>query len=191
MKLIDRIWRDEDGAAAVEYAIISTLLIVVMLAIIELAFVLYQWQAAEKATIVGARKAAVVAPPASLVDFDGTGAGMPVGTPCMASGGGPIAACNFAPITCSGTACGAGWPLIFNEMRAVLPNLTAANVRITYAPNGLGFVGSGPLPVTITVQLFNYTYSMEALSMFEPIFSTTTTIPPSPATTIGESLGVL
>ncbi len=45
-------------------------------------------------------------------------------------------------------------------MRAVLPDIGPQNVEITYATNGLGYVGRpAPVPVDVTLRLVGYEYT--------------------------------
>jgi Flp pilus assembly protein TadG len=62
-----RRWRDERGAAAVEFALISTILFVVLFAIIEFGIALNQYQIFVQAAREGARQAAVGADNASVL----------------------------------------------------------------------------------------------------------------------------
>jgi hypothetical protein len=191
------LWRDESGATAVEFGIVLTLLLLSTFGVIELGILLAQFNAGEKATQVGVRRAATSNFVASgLASFDGTGgvSPPPTGTPCMDAAGNTISACSFTPVTCISSGCSAfgfsstAFSAIVADMRRVDPWITAANVQIQYAPNGLGFVGRpNGLPVTVTVSLINLSYRYVVIGALAHL-GTTRTLPPFTATLIGEDL---
>jgi Flp pilus assembly protein TadG len=53
------VWRDEEGAAAVEFAIVASLFFMLVFAIIDFGFGFYTWNGSTHAAREGARKAAV------------------------------------------------------------------------------------------------------------------------------------
>jgi len=195
-----KLWRTEEGGTLVEYAMVLPLLMALTFGVVDLGYILFQFQGASKASIVGARKAVILDQVAGgLANFSGTGnlALYPIGTSCMDPATfKAIGPCDFGSITCTSTGCTganagaintASFNSIVAEMQKVLPQLQATNVSISYAANGLGFVGF-PVPSTITVRIVGLTYQTFALSAFEPVFPGLLTIPPSPATLIGEDL---
>ena len=58
--------RNEDGAAAVEFAIVATLFFMLVFGIIDFGFAFHSWNNAANAAREGARKAAVTADPAAI-----------------------------------------------------------------------------------------------------------------------------
>src|SRR4249919_3631490 len=58
--------RGEDGAAAVEFAIVATLFFMLVFGIIDFGFAFHSWNNAANAAREGARKAAVSADPAAI-----------------------------------------------------------------------------------------------------------------------------
>jgi hypothetical protein len=191
------LWRDETGASAVELGIVLSLLLLSTFGVIEFGILLAQYNAGEKATQIGVRRAVTanfVAP--GLATFDGTGGASPPapGTPCMDASGNTIAACSFTPVTCTGGGCSAfgfsaaAFNAIVTDMLKVDPWITAANVQIQYAPNGLGFVGRpGGLPVTVTVSLVNLTYTYAVIGALAGL-GASQTLPPFTASLTGEDL---
>jgi hypothetical protein len=192
------LWRDETGGTAVELGVVLTMLLLSTFGIIEFGILLAQYNAGEKATQIGVRRAVTssfVAP--GLASFDGTGGTSPppTGTPCMDAGGNTISACNFTPVTCVSAGCSGAFGFsatafnaIVTDMRRVDPWITAQNVQIQYAPNGLGFVGRpGGLPVTVTVALINLSYSYVVIGALAGL-GASRTLPPFTATLTGEDL---
>lgn len=168
--------RGEDGAALIEAALILPVLLMLVFALADLS--LYFWQAslARKAADLGVRAATVsdaVAEGPGLT-YSESGSywfGLPPGLSCrpVPGGGSP---CPAFSVRCSGRAaclcedgrCGFRYSAaklapILAAMRAVLPGLSAENVEVGYATNGLGYVGRPPpVPVDVTVRIVGYRY---------------------------------
>ncbi len=172
--LLGVLWRRSEGAAAIEFALVCIPLLLITIGIMEFAFALFQWNAAEKATQMGVRMAVVSTPVAGgLNTFDGTGGGTSPGeeppadfvntanAPIVCTGNGASGSCTNAAAsgTYTGTYQGAVHTRIVNRMRLIFPRIAASNVAVEYYFTGLGFVGRpcGPVP-SVTVRLQNLTF---------------------------------
>jgi hypothetical protein len=151
------------------------LFIVVTLGTVDVAYMLFEWDLANKAAYVGARTAVVSDPVAQNITnptytstqsqnirqlcFDpATGnATSPANCPT------PSAVCTPAA---SGGSCtnsytfdDAALALILGNMQAIFPRLQRQNVQISYTTNGLGFVlQPGGLPMNVTVSITGMTH---------------------------------
>ena len=168
--LLGVLWRRSEGAAAIEFALVCIPLLLITIGIMEFAFALFQWNAAEKATQMGVRMAVVSTPMvAGLNTFDGTGGGKTAGeeppATFMATSGTPIVCNDSGNLgNCTGGIAGitgfdaAGHTRIVDRMRLIFPRIAAENVAVEYFFMDLGFVGRpcGPVP-SVTVRLQNLT----------------------------------
>ena len=167
--------RREEGAALVEAALVLPVLLLLVLGLTEIS--LYFWNAAlaSKAVQLGARRAVVssavaVGPgldPAESTEFWD---GLPPGTRCFPVAGAASPCpdfsveCDVAGCRCLRGLCGfrlAATRLrpILTAMQAVLPEIRADNLRVTYTTNGLGHVTRpGPAPVDVRVTLVGLHY---------------------------------
>jgi TadE-like protein len=173
-----RLARDQDGAILVEATVTMTVLLVFVLGSIDFLVAFYQWNAAAKALLVGARIAAVSDPVADgLNNLSVAVAGpfMPAGAPMPSF----VVRCDGAARTCTcegactgitgyndaamntivfgrgSSSCSDATSLYYAGMCDIFPRITAANVVIVYAQTGLGYVGrpNGPVPtISITLQ---------------------------------------
>lgn len=179
--------REEDGAALIEAALILPMLLIIVFGLADLSLYFWQRGLATKAVDLGVRAAivsdAVAQGPGLTPSYSASyWFGMPPGARCFPNGeaaaepgnagGCPSfsVTCDFARgCDCPDVSCGfrfsrANLAPILAAMRAVLPRLEPANLRITYTTNGLGYVGRPPpVPVDVTVQIV-------ALA-FDPIFA--------------------
>ncbi len=167
--------RDESGAALIEAALILPVLLLLVFAVVEISLYLWNAELAAKAVQLGLRRAIVadavawgpgLDPGESAGYWDGLTPGLRCapadGSPCprftvTCSLSGPCAcrgdACRFTPVPAHGAP-------ILAAMRAVLPGIGPGNVEITYATNGLGYVGRpAPVPVDVTLRLVGYDYT--------------------------------
>lgn len=182
---------DEDGANTVEMALSLMVVVILTLGTCDLALALWQWNQAEKATHLGARRAAVsdfVAP--QLAGWQGP-TSVKAGTPCW---NGTIDICALAdnPLTCTSTSCTGGgidqnaFNLILADMQQIYPRIEPENLVIEYTFNGLGFVGRpGGLPVDVTVRLTDMTFEFIVLDALVGM-SKQIAMPPFAATLVGE-----
>jgi hypothetical protein len=183
-----RLWRDQDGAVLVEATVTMTVLLVFVLGSIDFLFAFYQWNAATKALLLGARIAAVSDPVAdglNLLSVTAASTAAPLGASMPAF----AVRCDGAAATCTCTgfcdgfrgydsramntivfgrgssSCGDAGSIYYAGMCDILPRITAANVVIVYAQTGLGYVGrpNGPAP-TISIALQNLPFQFYFLA---------------------------
>lgn len=186
MKWIYRLRNSEEGAAVIEYALVAPLLFMLTFGIAEFALIFWQWNAAEKATHLGARLAATRGPVMIGVPDCGVATALRAGTNCRY-----VAGSDSWVITCDGSAPGAScdaaqMAVIVTDMQAIFPRIQLANVIFEFRGVGLGFVGRGSPVPAISVSLQNLTYEYVALAAFTGVASIN--LPPFRATLIGEDL---
>ena len=145
------ILRSDDGASAVEFALVLPLLLLLLFGIIDAGRYMWDINRAEKAAQMGVRTAVVTNFVSSAVDVDYVGQ---CATPLQA--GDPIPASCFTQITCSrtganatctsGTANTTAFNAVLTRIQAFMPEVQAANLQIIYSPSGLGYAGdpNGP-----------------------------------------------
>jgi len=197
-----QLYADQDGGVLVEATIVIVLFLVFVLGSVDFLMAMYQWNAAAKATAVGARIAAVSSPVSSdLSTMTGLGGGVVPGDPmpaftrtCTAGActGGTYsaAAMNTIVFGRGSNACGDHTSFYNTGMCDVFWRIKPANVVIKYESTGLGYAGrpGGPVP-TITVSLQNINFEfffLRGLLGFGDI-----TIPAMTTTITGEDLSSL
>ncbi|WP_162240591.1 TadE/TadG family type IV pilus assembly protein [Methylobacterium sp. Leaf108] len=176
-------WRSQDGAALVEAALVLPLLVAIVFALADLSLYFWQKSLATKAATLGVRAAIVadsVAEGPGLTPAESASYwfGLPPGALCWPGaadqGGvlcpsfsvtcGPAHGCACPEVSCRFGFSQANLAPILTVMQAVLPRLKPDNLRITYATNGLGYVGRPPpVPVDVTVRIVDLA--------FDPIFA--------------------
>ena len=145
---------DEGGASLVEFALVVTLFLFLLLGIIDFGRIGHMWVGANKATQLAARLAAV-RPPAcpGVPQFNVRGTALsPPAFGALCRAGSDI--CLPAPVVaCQGVATNATALEIYTAIRPLAPTTTIDQMRYTYAfdPN-LGFLG-GPYVPMVTVEL--------------------------------------
>ena len=189
-------WHDRTGSMFVEYAIVLPLFISLMLGTVDVAYMLFEWDLANKAAYVGARTAVVSSPVAQQIttnltynasagqlcfnpangsantDSNGNDYCPTVSSVCTASGGG---SCTNG-YTFDSTA----FATILGNMQAIFPRLQQQNVRISYQTNGLGFaLQPGGLPMNVTVSITGMTHQFFFISSI--LSGTISAAPPIPA----------
>ena len=174
----DKFWTNHSGAIAAEFALVLPLLLIFLFGIIDVGRAMWTWNQAEKATQAGARFA--VATDMVSIGLRGysfaTSGGLGQGT--------AIPEASFGGATCTsiGCACNAGAtcpPLgaldtvafgrIVDRMRAMMPEIQAANVIVEYGYSGLGYAGdpNGPdVAPLVTVRLVNMRFQPVTLLVF-------------------------
>jgi Flp pilus assembly protein TadG len=157
-----RFLADESGANLVEFALVVSLFLFLLFAIIDFGRIGHTWVAANKATQLAARLAAVRPPACSGVptmNLRGSTASPPAFGALCRSGANVCAV--PATVTCDGSAANATALEIFNAVRPLVPaGTTIGQMQYTYAfdPN-LGFLG-GPYVPMVTVEFtdVNFTF---------------------------------
>jgi len=169
--------RSESGASAAEFALVLPLLLVLLFGILDAGRYMWQINAAEKATQMGARMAVVTDPLASglaSANYVGVTAGgvtLTQGDRIPAAALGQLSCgnggCCTASFTCTapypavGTFNATAFSTIVNRMKAFKPDITAANVRIDYSGSGLGYAGDPngmEIAPLVTVSLTGVTF---------------------------------
>ena len=203
--LLTRLRKDTAGATMVEFAIVISLLLLVVGGLFDFTFAYWQWNMAIKAVERGARIAAVSNPVASglaTMNTITTTAGQPY------PAGSFDCVCNGATSSCTG-ACGAYTAAAMNTivygrgngaacnraapnvyaigMCNLDPSISPAKVIVEYSATGIGFQGQpcGPIP-TITVQLQNVQFGYFFLRGLMNLANAT--FPPVKSTITGEDL---
>jgi hypothetical protein len=186
--LFSRLVREQRGTTAVEFGLVCLVFVSMLLGVIDMGRLAWRINTAKAATREGVRLA-VVSPIIStyMADYDGSGT----------LGGGAVVpdmafVCSGANSTCAGPG-GTGFDTttfgaVLAKMQAYDPDITAANVVITYRHVGLGKVGNPYAPdmePLVTVSLTGVTFQSAALQIFgvQPF-----TLPATASTLSGESL---
>ncbi|MGE0662164.1 MAG: TadE/TadG family type IV pilus assembly protein [Hyphomonadaceae bacterium] len=185
MRSFLRFRQNQTGAALVEHTLVFMMLMILTFGLIEFGIVLYQYNAAEKATAVGARFIATRGPVVTGLPDCGPGVnvnGMNAGATCPATNWETV--CNAsAP---SGGCQAAVLNALVVEMQRFSPDIEAQNVQVVLRGAGLGFVGRGsPVPM-VTVRLTGMQYDFIALD--DLLGFGTLTMPGFDATVVGEDL---
>jgi Flp pilus assembly pilin Flp len=155
-------WTDESGANLVEFSLVVTLFLFLLLGIIDFGRIGHAWVGANKATQIAARLAAVRPPACAGVptrNDRGTAEAPPAfGALCRA---GPGICANPGTVSCQGNATNATAQEIFAAIRPLVPpGTTIGQMRYSYAFDpGLGFLG-GPYVPMVTVEFtdVNFTF---------------------------------
>ena len=150
-KLASRLWRDAHGAGAAEFALVLPLFLVLLFGIIDAGRFMWAVNQAEKATQVGARIAIVTtAVSPDLITADYAGPSLAAGELIPASALGRFT-CTSTGCTCSVSPCPvtsgsvdstAFTTVLVSRMAEIMPELSAANVQVSYSGSGFGFAGS-------------------------------------------------
>lgn len=177
---------DRSGATLVEYTLIFALLMVLTFGLIEFGVALYQYNAAEKATAIGARYVATRGPVFTGLPDCGVATTAAPGTTCdnVAGSSGWTRTCNAsAPAAgCQAAVLNA----LVARMQQFAPEVGAQNVQVVLRGAALGFVGRGsPVPM-MTVRLTGMTYDF--IAMDDLIGLGSLTMPSFDATVTGEDL---
>jgi Flp pilus assembly protein TadG len=183
----NRFSRDSRGTSLLEFTLVFPVVMLAALGTLDVAYMLFDWAAANKATFVGARRAVVLDPVATEVtDLTYSTADTQMGKACSDPATGaadPTSDCPTVTTVCTPAATGGSctngytWnetaftnpppttpldsPLsgIFDQMHKVFPRVQRQNVQISYQTNGLGFVGRPDgLPMNVTVSIRCMTY---------------------------------
>lgn len=171
--------RQDSGASLVEFGLVVLIFLFLIFAIIDFGRLAHTWAAAQKATQIASRIAAVRPPACTGVpelNQRGSATAAGFGSLCRAGAG---TCATPAVATCTGTAANATASEVYTAIRPLLPaGSTVANISFTYAPDpNLGFLG-GPYVPVVTVDLvgleFNFVSNLGRL--IAPITGTTTTL---------------
>jgi Flp pilus assembly protein TadG len=195
-----RLGTDRAGASAAEFALVLPLLILLLFGIIDAGRLLYEVNRAEKATQMGARYAIVTnVIPTQVIDEDYTGTAN-----CDDDGDGTYENCvtgsdvrnpaALGLLTCTSSSCicttspcpsnaaipAASFTNLVNRMKAMRPDIAAANVQVQFRGSGVGFAGDPTgmdvVPL-VTVRLVDMQFRpivlFGAITFSLPAFATT------------------
>lgn len=154
-RLVAHLARSDAGASAAEFALVLPLLLLLLFGVIDAGRFMWDMNRAEKATQVGARVAIVTTPVSSDL-INARYANTTVnGVTIKAGELIPAAALDNLVCTSSGCTCepaggqcptqnGAVDSTTFNDvivarMQAIMPDIDASNVKVTYSGSGFGF----------------------------------------------------
>ncbi|MBX9746715.1 MAG: pilus assembly protein [Hyphomonadaceae bacterium] len=163
MKRLARFRKCDSGAVLIEQTLVFAMLMVLTFGLIEFGLVLYQYNAAETATSVGARFVATRGPIVTGVSDCGVSTSANAGTRCST-----VSGSSGWSIVCNASAPAAGCQAealnqLVAEMQRFAPNIEAQNVQVELRGAGLGFVGRGaPVPM-VTVRLTGMSYEFVAI----------------------------
>lgn len=180
-RIIRRTIRDEQGASAVEFALLVPVMLLIFFTILDVAAYAFAINLGEKSTQMGARLAVVTdSVDSAMEDFEFVGQTVggvtyTQGDRIQASALG-VETCTTSGCTCT-PACpwtashdSAAFNRILARVQRIYPRVTAANLVIEYRGSGLGYAGDPAgmdiAPLT-TVKLQNMTYPPMALSVFK------------------------
>lgn len=169
-------WRNTEGAALIEAALILPVLLLLVFALVDLSLYFWQRTLVAKAADLGVRTAIVsasvaVGPGLTPSESASYWFGLPPGAACrsISEGASPCPAfsvecdlrqaCRCGEGRCGFTFASANLAPILSSMRSVLPQLKPENVQVRYATNGIGHVGRPPpVPVDVTVRIIGLRY---------------------------------
>lgn len=192
-----RFRRDETGATLIEGMIAVPVVLLVITAMIEFSYAVWQWNQTVKAVQLGARLAAVSTPvPPNLDTLSSDFLGIDQGNAVPA---------NYLAVTCGAgaTACAADElnrlvrgsdgvcnPFYGNTVPGVCdfnPSIQPENIRITYHRSFLGYVGRPAGPVaTVTLEVRDLKFNLPFIGRFVGI--NTIDIPAHPVSVTSEDL---
>ncbi|QDZ08648.1 pilus assembly protein [Sphingomonas panacisoli] len=175
MRTLRAFWRATDASTAVEFALLSPLLLTLMIGTIDIGRYLWTVNRAQKATQMGARWAvATDVVPSGLATYDfAVAGGIPQGDPipassftsakCSSTLSGTVT-CVCVPTTCPG---GSGvntaaFNRILFQMQQYYPEITADKLKVNYEYSGLGYAGDPngiQVQPLVTVQLVGMTFA--------------------------------
>jgi Flp pilus assembly pilin Flp len=206
--MIRNLLRDERGSNSVELAFVIPALILLTFGIVDFGRAVFDWNAVEKATQIGARET-VIRDPIALPIKDYFGCNVPtsadVGLLCVDPAGGIRSQCNFGTVVCTSTGCRrngaaiastkvdqATFNAIVAEMRRSLPGLEPENVTLTYRSSKLGFIGkpNGPVP-EVTAEVSGVPFDFLGLDLFgslRPVYGGNWSAPTLSTTLTAEDL---
>lgn len=155
MGRVRKLLTDVGGATLVELSLVFPILLTLTFGLAEFGLALWQYNAAERATVAGARYVATRGPllTTDVPDCFVTVADGLAGTPCheVLVGQSPSSVVCYGPSFsgCDATVA-AG---LVAEMQRFAPFIEADNVAVEFSPSRFGFVGLGrPIPL-VTVKL--------------------------------------
>jgi Flp pilus assembly pilin Flp len=195
--LMQRFLREERGATLVEGMIAVPVVLLVITAMIEFSYAVWQWNQTVKAVQLGARLAAVSTPvPTNLdgltADFTGLDQGNAVPNTYVAvTCGADAAACDTDELNRlvmgSDGVCNPFYGSTVPGICDFNPNIQPENIRITYHRSYLGYIGRPAGPVaTVTLEVRDLRFNLPFIGRFVGI--NTIDIPAHPVSITSEDL---
>lgn len=188
MRYFQRLLKDRCGASLAEFAILLPLFSLFTFAILEVGYLMWQFQqgaiASKQAVRIATTRSLVAA--GTLPDC-GVVTALPPGTLCSNVSGSD----SWGPIVCNGAgvgnaACGPDIARIAQEITRFYPRATEENIEIVLSGAGLGFVGLGkPVPM-VTVRFVDVEFDFIVLSGLAGF--TSFTMPPLSASAPAEDM---
>jgi len=206
--MIRNLMHDERGSNSVELAFVIPALILLTFGIIDFGRAVFDWNAVEKATQIGARET-VIRDPVALPIKDYFACNVPtsadVGLLCADPAGGIRSECDFGTVVCTSSGCTrngaaiastnvdqATFNAIVAAMQSALPGLTTQNVTLTYKSSKLGFIGkpNGPVAeVTAAVSGVPFDFlGLDLLGSLSSVYGGNWTVPTLSTTLTSEDL---
>ncbi len=190
LKLIRKLLIEESGATAVEFALSIGIFLVAVFSAIDLSLYSYGVNRQQAATYAAARFA-ITSPPIaaglSQIDVTGVAAGFPV--PSERVPDFRCAGAGASSFTCTpGSTVSAPASALLGRIQAVMPEVQARNVTVSYVHVGLGLVGNpvgtntDPL---VSVEISGVEFRPVILSAFTPV---AITLPPTKVSLLAEDL---
>lgn len=204
--MLRNLLRDDRGSNTVELAYVVPSLILLTFGIVDFGRAVFDWNAVEKATQIGAREA-IIRDPVAVPIKDYFECNTPsdttvVGLLCADPGGGIRSECDFGTVVCTLSGCTrngsaitsgevdeATFDAIVAEMQGALPRLEPENVTLTYRSSKLGFIGKpdGPVP-EVTAEVGDVPFDFLGLDVFSPIYGGTWNVPTLSTTLTAEDM---
>lgn len=188
---------DDSGAVLIEGLLVVPILMLVMAAMVELGFLMFQWNQTVKAMQIGARQLAVSDPilanlDAFAEDLEDLDAGLPMPAAIVTvSCGAGAAACDADGmgrlIEGSDGVCDPDLAGSLSGMCDFFPVISADNVRVTYERAGLGYVGRPAGPV-LTIRVESVGLTFDFLMLDALIGANVITMPAHAVTITSEDL---
>lgn len=156
------------GTAAVEFAFVAPVLLVLTIGIVELGMVLLEYHRMGEATRRGTREAVIETPIAQLTNLTASSIECqgPIGSVSCPSGSMTLdAETTFSRVV--------------TPMQDILPGLSDANVFVAYSDSAITdpTVTPGIITPTVTVEIRNHSYTYIILANLVPGLSATLTMP--------------
>jgi hypothetical protein len=164
MRQLRKMLRRRDGGVALEFALISPLLLTVSLGALEIAMIIYDFHAATEATRRGVRQA-ITAPPVATLSNLGNNT-------ITCSGSGNSVSCSPGSVRSAES-----FADIVGEIRAMAPVIRIDNVRVSYRASGVVVDAAGVFATPlVTVSLVDVRHDFVALKLI-PGMPTSMTYP--------------
>ena len=175
MTSVKRLRCDETAASALEFALVLPILLMFMIGTIDVGRLMWSWNRAEKAAQVGARVAIVTdMVPATLASQN-------FALNNAVPGGDPVPTSQFSSTVCNNSDCTNGWGYnsaafteIVRRMQVIMPEISPADVTVTYDNVGLGYAGDpfGPdVAPLVTVRVSDMPFDPLSLWIFGVTFN--------------------